>query len=492
MFEEIKLQASKNNGDINNMNTESGLDNKSHVINKTDLRNDSNLHHHGHHSSRHKKNRSSKDQSSLSKFIAKVGKQNIKKAIGLILVISAITLIMWQMYLIETQKIIIKSPQEGQNNDAYNYGESSKEDSNKTSHYSNSITVSVPSYWEKMIEEKTKTVKAIQTAGGINSVSFAWVSDTHIPDNSSAKTDDLGKIMSEIMDNCDIPFAVLTGDIGTRASYETEAELVKTQSMIPIHLAPLWGTDRLLMALGNHDGCYGDSSCYYAKQFSPERMWQLYFRNQALDTRRVFSNDGLYYYVDNKAQKTRFIVLNSNFSGEYVADGDCIAQNNRFSTSCYGQEQLDWLANVALDMPNGYDAIIFSHVPPNITYTVDKIQLIGIINAFCRKSVYSGSYNVGVDGWTNNKVNVDFTDAEGEIIAMFSGHVHQDTVDTTTLDCPLITIISAGAPVNEGESPERTFGTDTETSFDVVTINKKTRTIYCTRIGAGEDRIIKY
>jgi hypothetical protein len=89
-------------------------------------------------------------------------------------------------------------------------------------------------------------------------------------------------------------------------------------------------------------------------------------------------------------------------------------------------------------------------------------------------------------------VNVDFTNAKGEIIAMFTGHIHQDTVDTTTLTCPLITIISAGAPVNFGEQPTRTPGTDTETSFDVVTINRKTRTIYCTRVGAGEDRVIPY
>jgi hypothetical protein len=143
-------------------------------------------------------------------------------------------------------------------------------------------------------------------------------------------------------------------------------------------------------------------------------------------------------------------------------------------------------------MPEGYGAVITAHVPPNVTYTVDKVQLIGIINAYCRKTTYNGSYTAGVEGWTNNSVNVDFTNAKGEIIAMFTGHVHQDTIDTTTLACPLITIISAGAQVNAGEIPERTFGTDTETSFDVVTINRKTRTIYLTRVGWGEDRVVKY
>lgn len=73
-------------------------------------------------------------------------------------------------------------------------------------------------------------------------------------------------------------------------------------------------------------------------------------------------------------------------------------------------------------------------------------------------------------------------------------HFPQDKVA-----CPLITIISAGAPVNtvnvvDGETvPVRyPWGTDQETSFDVVTLNRATRTIYCTRVGAGEDREISY
>jgi hypothetical protein len=80
---------------------------------------------------------------------------------------------------------------------------------------------------------------------------------------------------------------------------------------------------------------------------------------------------------------------------------------------------------------------------------------------------------------------------------MFTGHVHGDSIDTTTMVCPLLTILSAGAGANEHNGftePEggRTAGTDTETSFDVVTINRATRKIYCTRVGAGTDREITY
>ena len=359
--------------------------------------------------------------------------------------------------------------------------------------YSESVTV--PAYWASMVTEKTATVKALQTEGGKNCVSFVWASDTHIPDNHGTRTNDIGKVMAKMMDNCDIPFAVISGDVGTRASCSDESGLIQYQEQMPKHLAPLWGTDRLLMALGNHDGCWGDSTGYYRHQFPPERMWQVYFRGQALDFRRVFSDDGLYFFVDNIAQKTRFIVLNSQFGGEYAEDENGWAVNNRFSTSCYGQAQLDWLADVALDMPEGYGAVITAHVPPNSSYTVDRMQLIGIINAYCNKTTFEGSYTAGKDGWTNSTVSVNFTEAKGEILGFFAGHVHGDSVDTKSLACPLITILSAGAKANEPYSeptPSRVSGKDTETSFDVVTINRAIKTIYCTRIGGGEDRVIAY
>lgn len=467
---------------------ESRSEHGSHSHHRSHSYHSSHSHHGKHHSTHHKRGKKGEKKSLLTRMQSWIDKKfGSKGIIGVCLLILLFTVCaIGLVYLFETQWKHNGIP-------GGDLGEQTASGENQNSNPSDAAAnITVPAYWKNMIDEKTETVKALQAMGGKDCVSFVWASDTHIPDNSTAKTNDIGKLMAKMMDNCNIPFAVLTGDIGTRASYDTEAELIQAQSMLPVHLAPLWGTDRLLMALGNHDGCYGDVSCYYEKQFSPEKMWELYFRNQALDSRRVFSEDGTYFYVDNHSQKVRFIILNSQFGGTYLMDGNGIAVNNRFSTSCYGQEQLDWLADEALDMPEGYGAIITSHVPVNVTYTVDKDQLIGIINAYCNKTTYSGSYTAGIDGWTNSSVSVDFTEAKGEIIAVFTGHIHQDTVDTTTLACPLITIISAGAQVNAGEMPDRTFGTDTETSFDVVTINRKTRTIYCTRVGAGEDRVIRY
>lgn len=378
----------------------------------------------------------------------------------------------------------------------------------------NTETTDIPSYWKDEIAEKTQVVKDLQALGGKNCVSFVWASDTHIPDSDTdnttniGRTKDLGKLMAKMLDNCEIPLAIISGDINSRGSYQTEELFTSSLTKILEHLAPLWGSNQLLLALGNHDGCYGNGNTEgsYVKQYSPEKLWQIFFRSQALDFRRVFSDDGLYYYVDNIPQKTRFIILNSHFGGE-SENGYSI--NDRFNTSCYGQAQLDWFADTALDMPEGYSAVIVAHAPPSITYTVDKQQLIGIINAYCTKDKFNGSYTEGVEGWSKSKISVNYGElnedgsaneheAKGDIIAMFAGHIHWDKIDTTTMACPIITIIAAGATpsehhkMEEESTPTRTFDTNTETSFDVVTINKATRTISCTRIGAGESREIQY
>lgn len=464
-------------------------------------RHSSGSHHRHRSSSQHRSSSLSKKKSIISRiqhwFEKKFGRRGLL-IFNLTLVSSAVLLLGGVLL---ADYLVTKDADVNQEStmDPPDYSNDYKE--NSPTQYVASATQSIPIYWESMIAEKTETVKALQAEGGRDCVSFVWASDTHIPDNHTAKTDHLGVLMAKMMENCEIPFAMLSGDIGTRASLSTEAELVESQKQITQHLSPLWGSERLLVALGNHDGTWGNNpngdgvTGYYQYQFSPERLWNVYFRGQAMDSRRVFSDDGLYFYVDNVVQKTRFIVLNSQFGGEYSIDIYGWAKNNRFQVSCYGQEQLDWLADVALDMPEGYSAIITTHVPPNINYTVDKEQLIGIVNAYSNRTTFNDSYSDGVDGWSNSTINVDFTDAKGEIVALFAGHVHGDSIDTTTMACPILTILAAGAAPNEPyaeDVPERISGTDTETSFDVVTINKKTRTIYCTRVGAGEDREIQY
>lgn len=104
-------------------------------------------------------------------------------------------------------------------------------------------------------------------------------------------------------------------------------------------------------------------------------------------------------------------------------------------------------------------------------------------------------------GYDYVSVNADFTNAKGEFIAYFHGHEHQDkdyTRDSikdiaTRCDSHQENVDGNGETVEDDALyNERIAGTVTEQSFDVFTVNRATRKIYATKIGAGIDREISY
>ena len=104
----------------------------------------------------------------------------------------------------------------------------------------------------------------------------------------------------------------------------------------------------------------------------------------------------------------------------------------------------------------------------------------------------------GGGGYDAVSVSCDFTNAKGDLIAYHGGHNHADTASktgypSTALSFPIITTRCDGKGENdETLKAERVAGTLTEQSFDVFTVNTKTRTIHATKIGAGADRTISY
>lgn len=104
----------------------------------------------------------------------------------------------------------------------------------------------------------------------------------------------------------------------------------------------------------------------------------------------------------------------------------------------------------------------------------------------------------GGPGYDHVEVNADFSSAKGNLICYNGGHAHADTDSKTcynggSLSFPIITTrCDAKEEVDATLKAERVAGTTTEQSFDVFTVNTKTRKIYATKIGAGADRVIPY
>ena len=332
--------------------------------------------------------------------------------------------------------------------------------------------VTIPDHWQEKYDSVVESVKALQVTGGADAVSFCWFSDLHyVP--TSEYTKNVGKLCAAVMNECDIPFTLFTGDTTTASGLPTEAILLDYIDGAQDMLSPI-GHENLLTCWGNHDdvwGTYtpsGGTTVHFVNKVASPKMWYHMHRLQAKDTRRHYGEHGTYFYVDDNPKRVRFICLNCQFY-----DGGAISGATGQMTGNYGTEQLDWLENVALDVPSGYSVIIATHNPPTAqTINGATYYLSQISDGEDLRSIIQAS--------------------TADIIAIFAGHCHADAYVSGDLKCPIVTITSAVNTPYDADWSTRVAGTDTETAIDVVTINKKTRKINCTRLGYGSDREISY
>lgn len=360
---------------------------------------------------------------------------------------------------------------------------------------------SYPGYWEGAVQRAIGKVTAAQDAGGRSCFSFGWFSDSHIAQNAKVPNPGhVGDLACAVMDACRIPYAIMGGDAARSDGNALTSEEQMRQSLIAADkvLAPI-GWDRLLQVQGNHDGSWGYegslSDPYYCCQMDARELYNAIFRKQASDGRRVFGGDGSYFYVNDTEAKVRYILLNSLWVAD-EEDENGYAVYRRMRTYGFGQEQLSWLAETALQFAEeGWSVVLATHVPPLGSYLGlmrDGEVFKGILKAFCEGTEYSGSY--GTEGeWDYVSVSCGYAGKiPAEIVGLFCGHCHRDQLDMTALPFPVVTITSdANLSYDENEET-RVMGTDNEHAMDFVTVNRESHTVTLTRLGVGKDRMFLY
>ena len=110
----------------------------------------------------------------------------------------------------------------------------------------------VPIYWENALDQKIRTIKALQAEGGKDCFSFVVIADVHYAQNLGKRSPTLAK---RIMDECNIKFAMCLGDMQNQAAANGESGYRAEWDNINKMFDPI--RDRTLMQLGNHDGAYG-------------------------------------------------------------------------------------------------------------------------------------------------------------------------------------------------------------------------------------------
>ena len=102
-----------------------------------------------------------------------------------------------------------------------------------------------------------------------------------------------------------------------------------------------------------------------------------------------------------------------------------------------------------------------------------------------------GSVDQYITAFTQQLAGLNASGQYAKIGALIVGHMHDDK--DTVVDGNLL-VIGSNCDIfrqTQGEVP-MTEGTDTEQSFDVFQVDLANRTIYITRVGAGNDRQFSY
>lgn len=221
-----------------------------------------------------------------------------------------------------------------------------------------------------------------------------------------------------------------------------------------------------------------------------------------LGDRAVFDDKnptGGYFYIDFKKYKIRVIVLNTSDFEVFNESGKLLLN----PMNCYIKpRQIEWFGDVALkNVERDYAVLVISHANLDTRgdSTYGSMEVQKILNSFKTGTTVTIEKNNVEIPKLNYNFNFDFTEqGSREVICCLSGHSHYDRVLEKD-DIKYISINNASPSktdsqyVPEGaEVFDRVRDSLTESSFDIIRIDKKNKKILLKRFGAGHDREINY
>ena len=362
----------------------------------------------------------------------------------------------------------------------------------------------IPDYWKEHLEDKIRRINSLQ---GDGSFGFIVITDCHYPRNMGKLSPLIAK---EIAERTNVGFVLCLGDVQTSGCYDTKEEIIEENKLIDEFLSPVG--DRLLIVEGNHDGSYGwldrdgngvfnndypdgtvkppEERESYVNNLNSDEIYQSIYEKVSLIDGVTFDKGGSHgYYVDDNADKVRFIMLNSH-NNKYELREDGTPRYPKMWYARFGQSQLDMVVEAIKGIPDDdWSVVVGAHFPLGQGEIADGEVLAGILNAYKTKTSYSGSvYSV----YEQVTVNCDLSDAKGEPVGYFAGHTHVDRSSTYCGVTVIETTCDTREDIDLSVREKRSAGNVSEQSFDVFTINRKEHRIYVTRIGSGTDRIIEY
>lgn len=316
----------------------------------------------------------------------------------------------------------------------------------------------VPAYWLEELESKADAIQQAMETAGRNKSAFLWYTDAHWPNNAKASP----ALLDYLIRNTPMNKVNFGGDIvgdPNPHSHDNIKYVYEWRKLIA-------GLLNHHSVAGNHDLNHNTTDVRdmaYAFLLAPE------------ESPDVVMGGELYYYIDNPAEKTRYLYL------DYMtSDHDAMTEQGRF------------VVDAIKGVDDGWHIVVIAH--RWLQYTSASAPTVGSVPAY-EKDILSvlDAYNARTSRAASNYfVTQDFSGAKGKVEFCIGGHIHVDYDFASDGGIPIIlTASDTNQDRSSGDEEDSgTVGTTTEAAVYGIVADYTNSKIGIIGVGRGGSREI--
>jgi hypothetical protein len=228
----------------------------------------------------------------------------------------------------------------------------------------------------------------------------------------------------------------------------------------------LWDWRSQLKDLPNHHSVVGnhDDGNSTNNLFSQEYVYG--YLLAAEETPDMVRGDGLYYYIDNPAEMTRYLCLDTGFK----------------DLNSLSQKQSEFIKSSLKSTPEGWHIVVVAHVWYSLDYdqySQRPVPIKGLSGTAISVTAILDNYNSRAG---------EFADCGGWVEFCIGGHIHYDYDAVTTTGIPIILVETDSKHTRGNYS--FAAGTTAEASVSGIIADYNSHKIHVVRIGRGASREI--
>lgn len=322
------------------------------------------------------------------------------------------------------------------------------------------ISDDIPDYWVDALKTGAKEINIAMSDAGRNKSAFLFYSDIHWTSNAKMSP----MLLKYLYKNTAMIKTFFGGD-----AIDAEGEATDTEDTLPYEtMQYLWQWRNAIKDLTNHHSVPGnhDDGNHPNDKFSEEYVYNFLLASEE-DESIVYGDDNLYYYIDNNAEKTRYLFLDTGYKG----------------ASVFGDAQTAFVKNTLKTTPAGWHIVVVAHIWRGVDYDQYNLRPVPLVDGY----VGGATTLVPILDQYNTRAG-EFADCSAKVEFCIGGHTHYDNVSFTPSGIPVIIVETDSTHIRG--SFKYSAGTTSESAVSGVIADYNNNIISVVRVGRGNSFIV--